>query len=75
MRKLSKEDVMLDKVELKLFSECLCALNSYKKYREQLGEFDRLTCVAHARFAALFSVIEESGLYDEYHDWTEEQEQ
>ena len=70
-----KEDITLFKLKIELFIACLYEFNNYKRCREQLGEFDRLTCVAHVRFAALFGVIEEAGLYDEYHSWTEEQKQ
>lgn len=64
---------MRDKLKFELFDACLCEFDKYKRYQNQFGEFNRLTSIAHARFAALLDVIEEAGLYSQYRDWMEAQ--
>lgn len=59
----------MDKLKVKLFEATLYYKNRYLETREEFGEFDFTVAVAHGRFVALYSIIEECGLDAEFQEW------
>lgn len=49
-----------------LFNEALFHKDRARELTKELGEFDRLVAISEARYHALLTVIEESGLYNEW---------
>lgn len=56
-----------------LFEETRYYCDSWIRLQQELGEFDRLTCMQCAKFNALYTVIEDSGLAEEYRAWKQKQ--
>lgn len=59
----------MTQTEQVLFKETQYYCNEWMRLKKELGEFDQLVRIQHARFCALYAVIEESGLEDEYQAW------
>lgn len=56
-------------LKIVLFEETLNALKQWMESKKCFGEFDRIVAVDHGRFCSLYTVIEESGLEEEYQKW------
>lgn len=58
-------------MELKdiLFEETLHATVEYTGRVKRYGMWEQVTDLSHARFCALYAIIERSGLEEEYQDW------
>lgn len=52
-----------------LFEEALYNYNQYMMLKEELGEWDYLVDIKHAKFSSCYTVIENSGLEEEYQAW------
>lgn len=52
-----------------LFEEALYNYNQYMRLKEELGEWDYLVDIKHAKFSSCYTVIENSGLEEEYQAW------
>lgn len=56
-------------LKIVLFEETLHVLNRWMELKKELGDWDSLVDVQHAKFCSLYSVIENSGLEEEYQEW------
>ncbi len=63
----------MEKLKAKLFEETFYYQKRYNFYKKELGEFDRLTSVEYGQFIALYNLIEECGLENEYQEWKGQQ--
>lgn len=61
----------MTQTEQVLFKETQYYCNEWMRLKKELGGFDQLVLIQHASFCALYTVIEESGLANEYQAWKE----
>lgn len=52
-----------------LFEETLYNYNQYMRLKKELGEWDYLVDIQNAKFSSCYTVIENSGLENEYQAW------
>lgn len=50
------------------FESALYHKDEYNRLKQELGEFDRITCIEYAKYTALLHVIAEAGYIE---DWDE----
>ncbi|MBE6709025.1 MAG: hypothetical protein E7578_07285 [Ruminococcaceae bacterium] len=59
----------MDELKVKLFEATLYYKERYLQLRKEYGDFDIVVAVDHAKFVALYSIIEECGLDSEFQEW------
>lgn len=52
-----------------LFEETFYQFKEWLRLNKELGEYDRLVSIEHAKFCALYDLIEKAGLEEEYQKW------
>ena len=52
-----------------LFKETFYHFNEYFRLKKELGEWDSLVDTQHSKFVALYTVIENAHLEEEYQNW------
>lgn len=64
----------MEDLKLLLFKETKRHLEQYRKMEKLLKDSDMLLERDHAKFCALYSLIEDAGLVEEYEAWKQAQE-
>lgn len=52
-----------------LFEETFYQFKECLRLNKELGEYDRLVAIEHAKFCTLYDLIEKAGLEEEYQKW------
>lgn len=59
----------MDTLKEILFNETLYHTQEYLRLKKKLGEWDSLVDTQHSKFVALYTVIENAHLEEEYQNW------
>lgn len=62
------------KLKLVLFEETLNALNQWKESKKKFEKYDHVIKIELGKFCALYMVIKNCGLEEEYQEWKSETE-